>query len=109
MEDRRRSTKREIARQNVTGPIRQVGPESDMSQKVGHRKARHVMTRRPLLKTGISGSVIAAVCCFTPLLVVLLGAVGLSAWLGWLDYVLFPALAVFLAITAYALLRRRRA
>lgn len=67
------------------------------------------MTNRTLLKTGIVGSVIVALCCFTPLLVVLLGAVGLSAWLGWLDYVLFPALAIFLAITAYALLRRGEA
>lgn len=67
------------------------------------------MEDKTILTTGITGSVIAAVCCFTPVLVVLLGAVGLSAWLGWLDYVLFPALAVFLAMTAYALLRRRRA
>lgn len=62
-----------------------------------------------LLKTGIAGSVIAAICCFTPALVVLLGAVGLSAWLGWLDYVLFPALALFLGVTAYGLWRRRQA
>ena len=59
------------------------------------------MKERTILRTGIVGSAIAAVCCFTPLLVVLLGAVGLSAWLGWLDYVLFPALAFFLAMTAY--------
>ena len=49
-----------------------------------------------------------ALCCFTPLLVVLLGAVGLSAWLGWLDFVLLPALALFLCITAYALIRMKR-
>lgn len=61
------------------------------------------MTHKKLLCAGATGSVVAALCCFTPLLVVVLGAVGLSAWLGWIDYVLFPALAVFLAITAYAL------
>ena len=61
-----------------------------------------------LLCTGSCGSVIAAVCCFTPLLVVLLGGVGLSAWLGWIDWVLFPALAFFLAMTGYALYRRGR-
>jgi mercuric ion transport protein len=61
-----------------------------------------------LLKTGIVGTVIAAICCFTPALVILLGAVGLSAWLGWLDYVLLPALALFLGITAYGLWRRQR-
>lgn len=59
------------------------------------------------LRVGIGGTVIAAVCCFTPLLVVLLGAVGLSAALGWLDYVLFPALAFFVGLTIYALYRRR--
>ena len=62
-----------------------------------------------VLRTGIIGSVIAALCCFTPILVVLLGAVGLSALVGWLDVVLLPALALFLAITAYALWRRQRA
>lgn len=62
-----------------------------------------------LLKTGITGSAIAALCCFTPVLVILLGAVGLSAWLGWLDYVLLPTLAVFLGITGYAFWRRRQA
>ena len=61
------------------------------------------MTHKKLLCTGATGSVIAAICCFTPVLVVLFGAVGLSAWLGWIDYVLFPALAIFLGITAYAL------
>ncbi|RKF15325.1 mercury resistance system transport protein MerF [Roseovarius spongiae] len=60
-----------------------------------------------LLKTGIIGTVIVALCCFTPVLVILLGAVGLSAVLGWLDYVIFPALGLFIAITIYALWKRR--
>lgn len=63
---------------------------------------------RKLLTTGIVGTVVAALCCFTPVLVGLLGVVGLSAVLGWIDYVLFPALAVFLALTGYALWRRQR-
>ena len=65
------------------------------------------MKDRTILTTGIAGSVIAAICCFTPVLVILFAAVGLSALVGWLDYVLFPALAVFLAITAYGLYRRQ--
>lgn len=63
---------------------------------------------RRLLTTGIVGSVIAALCCFTPLLVVLFGLVGLSAMLGWLDYVLFPALAFFIGLTIYAVWCRQR-
>ena len=67
------------------------------------------MKDKTLLRAGIAGSAITLVCCFTPVLVVLVGAVGLSAIVGYLDFVLFPALAVFLALTAYALYRRRQA
>ena len=67
------------------------------------------MNKRILLRTGIAGSVIAVVCCFTPLLVVLLGAIGVSAWLTWLDYVLFPLLLISLGITFYALMNRAKA
>ena len=63
---------------------------------------------RKLIGTGVVGTVIAALCCFTPILVVLLGAVGLSAWLGWLDYVLLPALAFLIGLTIYAVWRRQR-
>ncbi|MBI1260632.1 MAG: mercury resistance system transport protein MerF [Rhizobiales bacterium] len=61
-----------------------------------------------IFRTGIVGSIIAAVCCATPILVISLGALGLSAWLGWVDYVLIPALVLFLAITAYGLWRQQR-
>ena len=66
------------------------------------------MNNRKLLTTGIIGTTVAALCCFTPVLVVLLGAVGLSAWLGWLDYVLLPALAFLIGLTIYAVWRRQR-
>ena len=63
------------------------------------------MKDRNLLTTGIVGTAIAAICCFTPALVILLGAIGLAAWLAWLDYVLFPALAIFLGVTIFAAMR----
>jgi len=62
-----------------------------------------------MLQVGLIGSVIVALCCFTPALVILLGVVGLSALVGWLDIVLLPALAIFVGLTIYALLRRRAA
>ncbi len=65
------------------------------------------MKENSLLKVGIFGTVFAALCCFTPLLVVLVGVVGLSAITGYLDYVLFPALGFFILLTAYALWRKR--
>lgn len=67
------------------------------------------MKDKTILTAGIAGAGIAALCCFTPVLVILLGAVGLSAWLGWLDHVLLPALVLFLGIIAYGLWRRQRA
>jgi mercuric ion transport protein len=60
-----------------------------------------------LLKTGIIGTVLVALCCFTPILVILVTAVGLAAIVGYLDYVLFPALGLFIVITIYALMRKR--
>jgi mercuric ion transport protein len=41
-------------------------------------------------------------------LVILLGAIGLSAWLAWLDFVLLPALALFLGITIFGVVRMAR-
>ncbi len=64
------------------------------------------MTNRNLLRLGIVGTVVAALCCATPLLAILLGAVGLSALVGWHDVVLLPAMALFLGIAAWALIRR---
>ena len=66
------------------------------------------MNDKSLLKVGVIGTVIVALCCFTPVLVILFGIVGLSALVGYLDYVLFPALAVFVLITIYAVIRRAR-
>jgi mercuric ion transport protein len=83
----------------VAPAIRPASPRSREAEM------RHTM----LLKTGIAGSVIAAICCATPVLTVLLAAVGLSAWVGGLDYVLLPALAFFLGLTGWALWRRQKA
>ena len=47
------------------------------------------MSEKTLLRRGLIGSTIAAICCFTPFLVVVVAGVGLSAIVGWLDYALF--------------------
>lgn len=61
---------------------------------------------KKLLRTGSIGAAIAAICCFTPALVVLFGIVGLSAFVGWLDYGLFPVLFASMGLIAYALYLR---
>ncbi len=66
------------------------------------------MNNNKLVITGIVGTVFLALCCFTPLLVVSLGIVGLSALTGYLDYVLLPALIFFIGLTIYAVVRRNK-
>ena len=58
--------------------------------------------------TGAVGAVIAAICCATPLLAVLLGVAGLSAWAAKADYIVMPALALFIALIGWALIRRQK-
>ncbi len=56
------------------------------------------MQDRALITTGVVGSVIAAICCATPLPTVVFGVFGLTAWLAKADYVLMPALIIFLGL-----------
>ena len=66
------------------------------------------MDDKKLLKTGIIGTALASLCCFTPVLGVLFGLVGLTAVLAYLDYVLLPALGVFILLTVFALWKRHQ-
>jgi len=67
------------------------------------------MTNKSVLWTGIIGAALAILCCATPALVVLLGAVGLSALTGYLGYLLLPAIVIFVGIVIYALWRGKPA
>ncbi len=64
---------------------------------------------KTLVRVGIVGTLLVALCCFTPILVILLGVIGLSALTGYLDYILLPALVVFIGLIIYAVLRKRKA
>ena len=66
----------------------------------------HVIQSNKSLTTGILGALIAAVCCFTPLLVIGLTAAGFSALVGGIDYVVFPIMFASLGLVAYALYQR---
>jgi hypothetical protein len=61
-----------------------------------------------LLTTGIIGTVVTLVCCFTPVLLILLGVAGLGAFTGYLDFILLPVLAVFVGLTVYAYAKQRK-
>ena len=64
------------------------------------------MTDRSLITTGAIGAALAAICCATPLLAVVLGGIGLSAWLAKADYIVMPVLLVGVALVGLGLYRR---
>lgn len=66
------------------------------------------MNDATLIKTGAIGAVVAAICCATPVLLIALGAVGLSALTRCLDYVLLPILALCIGVLSYGLYKRRQ-
>jgi mercuric ion transport protein len=68
-----------------------------------------VMKKYNLLKAGITGSIVTAICCFTPFLVIVFGLAGLSSVVPQIDVVLFPLLAIFLCITIFALWKKSKA
>ena len=68
------------------------------------------MWRDRWLALGVIGAVLACLSCLTPFAVVVLGAIGLTAWTGHLDVVILPVLAAFVALAVYRYrLARRRA
>ena len=66
--------------------------------------------KNKLLALGVGGTIFAILCCFTPLLPVVLTALGLTGLLGvvYSDAVLLPILAGFLILTGYALWRQKQ-
>ena len=65
------------------------------------------MNNLSLIITGAIGATIAAICCAAPLLAVLLGGIGLSAWLANADYIVVPVLVLGAALVSLGLYRRR--
>jgi len=51
------------------------------------------------LYAAVIGTIVVALCCFTPILVVTFGVIGLSFFTPYLDYILFPGLALMLILT----------
>jgi mercuric ion transport protein len=65
------------------------------------------MRDRTLITTGIVGGALAAICCATPLLAILFGAVGLTAWTTKADYLLIPVFLLGVMLIGVGIYRRR--
>ena len=66
------------------------------------------MAQTRLLATGIIGFIVSMLGCVTPVLVALLAALGISGSIGWLDYLLLPAMVIFAVLAACAIVSRKR-
>ena len=68
------------------------------------------MWRDRWLVLGVIGAALTCLACLTPVLVLLLGALGLGAFTGRLDLVVLPLLIAFAAFAVYRYrqLRRRK-
>ncbi len=69
-------------------------------------------TKKPSKKglyAAIAGTVLVALCCATPLLVITLGAIGLSAFTPYLDYILMPALIILIIVALVSYNRYKKA
>jgi mercuric ion transport protein len=67
------------------------------------------MNDRSLIATGSVAAVLAAICCATPILAILLGAIGLTAWIAKADYVVLPVLLLGVILVSLGLYRRQSA
>ncbi|MEX0931039.1 MAG: mercury resistance system transport protein MerF [Candidatus Paceibacterota bacterium] len=54
------------------------------------------------LHASVAGTVLILLCCFTPILVITVGVVGLGTLTPYLDYILFSALGVMIVVTILA-------
>ncbi len=59
--------------------------------------------------SAVVGTVLVALCCFTPVLVLVLSLLGVGFLTPYLDYVLFPVLVVMLIMTVLAYHKWQRA
>ena len=70
--------------------------------------SQHQPSKAPFISAAL-GTVAVAMCCFTPLLVSVLGVIGLGILTPYLDVVLLPAMVVLAMITIMAYRKWRSA
>ena len=66
------------------------------------------MNSRRLFRIGAVGTVITALCCFTPLLVIGLTSLGFVGAIAYLDMILLPLLGICALLLAFALMQKVR-
>lgn len=65
-------------------------------------KKQEIKPSKKGLYASLAGTVLVALCCFTPVLVIGLSAVGLKLFVPYLDYVLLPAMVLMIIYSFYS-------
>ena len=64
------------------------------------------MIGRSLIATGGIAAVLAAICCATPILAIILGGISLTAWVANADYIVLAMLVLGIGLAGLGLYRR---
>ena len=67
-----------------------------------------MLTPRRRFLTAVTGTIAVAICCFTPILLIALTAIGFGALTRYLDYVMIPAVVVLMFVMWRAYLEYAR-
>ncbi|TXL72402.1 mercury transport protein [Vineibacter terrae] len=65
------------------------------------------MSDRALVRAGMAGAILAAICCVAPLLAVGLPLAGLGSWLIGADLVVLPLMIAGLGLVVWSMHHRR--
>jgi mercuric ion transport protein len=65
-------------------------------------------THKNRMIASLSGTILVALYCFTPILVILMGTLGLSVLTPYFDLVLLPALIILAILTILSYMRWRK-
>ena len=86
--------------------VDQVEDVDELDVRIAREQVEHLLVPARLVAlggeltndtAGAIGAGLAAICCATPILAVVLGGVGLSAWLAKADYIVLPVLLLGIA------------
>lgn len=57
---------------------------------------------------GLVGTIVVALCCFTPYFALLLAFLGLALITPYLDFILIPLLIIFITLTIFSFIKWKR-
>ncbi len=79
--------------------------ETASRSSFGSQTRENEMAGEKAFRIGILGAALSGVVCFTPLVVVAFGLVGLSSWFPWVDGAFHGILALSLGAVGFAAYR----